>query len=228
GPGGKELLERPDIKTTLKAGVRALVVLPIAEAGRGIGAFCLQSTQKGIYDAETRRTLERLMLDQAVLAVFHAAERAQSDFVGELVKKIAGSQNLQELAGTVVAELARFYKFHIVSIYKVNALRGHFRLLAQALGPEDEVAKTEAGFAIPEGHTQSIDKGMLALAYSQGKPKILKDVLDKSVEAQSYQPVATGMRSALCVPIRMFGRILWILNVEDRHTDAFTPEEVEA
>jgi hypothetical protein len=35
------------------------------------------------------------------------------------------------------------------------------------------------------------------------------------------------MRSELCIPIRLVGRILWIFNVEDRRTSAFNTKEVE-
>jgi PAS domain S-box-containing protein len=221
GPKGAELLERPDFKIAIAAGVRALVVLPVQEGGRIIGALCLQSKQQGIYGVETRRTLERLMLDQALLAVFRAAERAEHNFVSDLVKKIVGSQDHQELARTVVTELATFYGFQNVSIFKVNALRGHFRLLAQALGPE-------ATTSMPEGYTQKLDEGLLGLTYRRGDHVILKNTSDRtSEEAQSYKCVATEMRSELCIPIRLFGRILWILNVEDRHTDAFTSGDVE-
>jgi PAS domain S-box-containing protein len=219
GPDGRELLEDTNTKIAIAAGVRALVVLPVREGGRIIGALCLQSKQPGLYDREARRTLERLMLEQALLAVFHAAERAERDFVSDLVKKIAGSKDLQELARSVVTELARFYDFQHVSVYKVNALRGHFRLLAQAQG-------REGGAGVPEDHTQSLESGLLGLSYRRGDHVILKNVADGSEEARSYVATAPEMRSELCIPIRLFGRILWILNVEDRHTDAFTPIEV--
>jgi PAS domain S-box-containing protein len=220
GPKGEELLNRPDYKIAIETGVRAVVVLPVRQGGEIIGALCLQSKRRGLYGAETRRTLERLMLDQALLAVFHAAERAEREFVSGLERKIAGSQDHRELARTVVEALAAFYQFQNVSIFKVNALRARFRLLAQAVGPD-------GGAGMPEGFTQPLDRGLLGLTYRRRAAVILRDVEENSEEAQRYNSIAPEMRSELCVPIRLHGRILWILNLEDRHSEAFTAREVE-
>src|SRR5262249_9304310 len=161
-----------------------------------------------------RQMLERLNLDQSLLAVFRALERAESEFVSNLKRKIASSEDHHQLARTVVDQLARFYQFQNVSIFKVNALRGHVRLLAQALGPE-------GGTPMPEGYTQAIERGLLGRSYRRGEPVILKAVGDGSEEAEEYVTVAPEIRSELCIPIRLFKRVLWILNLEDRHTDAF-------
>jgi hypothetical protein len=48
-----------------------------------------------------------------------------------------------------------------------------------------------------------------------------------SDEARIYIATAPDMYSELCIPIEMSGRILWILNLEAKHTDAFTLGEVE-
>jgi hypothetical protein len=107
-----------------------------------------------------------------------------------------------------------------MNIFKVNALRGHFRLLAQALGPK-------GGTPMPGDYTQPIELGMLGLCYQRRDCVILKDVADDSDEAKAYVKVAPEVRSELCVPVLLFDRILWILNLEDCVGDAFTPIEVE-
>lgn len=212
-------LERADTKAIIAANMKALVCLPIRSGGRIIGGFCLASKKVGVYGADSRKILERLALEQAFLPLYSAIEAAELDFVNSLVKEIARSEDMQQVAETVVKELARFYGFQNVSVFKVNALRGHVRLLAQDLGPG-------GGTRMPEGYTQSIDRGVLGLCYSRGECVILKDLEDKSEEAKSYVRVAPEVRSELCIPIRLFGRILWILNLEDCLSDAFTPIEV--
>jgi PAS domain-containing protein len=215
-----EYLERTDAKAMIAAGLRALVCLPIRSGGRIIGGFCLASKRKGIYGSASRKTLERLALEQALLPLYNTIETAERDFVNGLVKEIAGSENMQQVADKVVKELARFYGFQNVSIFKVNALCGHVRLLAQALG-------ARGGTPMHEGYTQSIERGVLGLCYSRGDCVILKDRDDNSEEARSYVLVAPEVRSELCIPIRLFQRILWILNLDDCLSDAFTPIEVE-
>jgi GAF domain-containing protein len=214
------LLERPDYKIALEAGTRALIVLPVRLGGEIKGGLCLLSKQRGIYGAETRGILECLTLDQALLSVFYAAERAEMQFVSDLVKKIADSKDLRDLARTVVTSLARFYAFDNTAIFKVNMLRERFELLAQELG-------FEGGNTMPEGFTQSLDQGLLGLTLRRGERIILNDIEDASEEAQHYIPLAPEIRSELCIPIRLLGRILWILNVEDRRKGAFTQIEFE-
>ena len=215
-----EYLDRTDMKQAVRAGMKALVCLPIRSAGRIVGGFCLASKRPGIYGAETREILEHLLLEQAFLPLLNGIETAEREFVNGLVKQIADSEDMQQVAETVVSELSKFYQFQNVSIFKVNALRGHIRLLAQALG-------SEGGTAMQEGYTQTIERGMLGLCYRRGDCTILKDYQDNSEEAKVYIRVAPEVRSELCIPIRLFHRVLWILNLEDRLSDAFTPIEVE-
>src|SRR5207249_2522161 len=112
-----EYRERTDMKQAVGAGMRALVCLPIRSAGRIIGGFCLASKRPGIYGAATREMLEQLLLEQAFLPLLNAIDTAERDFVNALVKKIAGAQDMQRVAETVVAEIASFYEFQNVSIF---------------------------------------------------------------------------------------------------------------
>jgi putative methionine-R-sulfoxide reductase with GAF domain len=220
GPDADELLARQDLRISIAAGVKGLVCLPVQECGKVKGGLCLQSRQEAIYGAKDREALERLMLNQALLPLFHAAELAEREFVIKLVDELAASSDFKEIAQTAVKEIADSYGFQNVSIFKVNALRGHFKLMAQALAPD-------GGKPMPEGYTQPLGQGLLGLTYERGKPVLLGDAKGHSPEAQIYVATAPDMRSELCIPIEMSGRILWILNVEDRHTDAFTRGEVE-
>jgi hypothetical protein len=84
---------------------------PVHEAGKIIGRFCAHSKEAGKYKKEDRRKLERLMLGQALLPLFHAAECEERKFVSDLTRKIAESKNSRTLVQTVVHEIARFYEF---------------------------------------------------------------------------------------------------------------------
>src|SRR5262249_4755719 len=150
-------------------------------------------------------------------------------FVSDLVKKIADAKDLRDLARTVVIDFARFYRFENTAIFKVNALRRRFELLAQELG-------FEGGTRMLDTYTQPLDKGLLGLSYRRGAPILVNDVNDGSEESRYYYSSTpetqcryedNAMRSELCIPIRLFGRILWILNVEDRRTGAFNAKELE-
>src|SRR5262249_3877015 len=105
-----ELLDRLDYKRIVEAGVKSLVFLPVQEGGKVVGGLCLHSKEAGKYQEEHRRKLERLMLGQVMLSVFHGAEFEERGFISCLLTKIAGSKDFRELARTVVTEIADFYK----------------------------------------------------------------------------------------------------------------------
>jgi len=74
--------------------------------------------------------------------------------------------------------------------------------------------------------TLPLDKGILGLTYRRGNHVILDNPKGDSEEARRYLPFAPEIQSELCIPICLLGRVLWILNVEDRRTCAFTPLEL--
>jgi GAF domain-containing protein len=221
GRAAPQMLDLPDVRLSLEAGTRALVALPVQEGGQIKGGLCLLSKKRGIYDAETLQILRALMLDQALLATFHAAEQAESRFILDLVRKLSQASDLRDLARTAVVDIARFYQFENTAIFKVNALRQRFELLAQELG-------FAGATTMPANYTQPVDQGVLGLTYSRRQAVILNDIDDGSEEARAYKAVAKEMRSELSIPIRLSGRVHWILNVEDRHASAFTDLELQA
>jgi PAS domain S-box-containing protein len=216
---GQALLQNPDTKRYLDDGLRSIFAMPVRARGRIIGSLSLMSKQRALYGEETKGTLTRLALDQSLHAVFNARERAERDFISALVRDISTVTNHKALAQTVVDQIANFYWFRHVSIFKVNALRGRFSILAQAAGRPD-------GVTLPDDYTQALDSGLLGRARQQQRPVILKDVNDCSEEAQRFIRVAAGTTSELCVPIKLRGRVLWILNLEDQQSNAFTMVEV--
>jgi PAS domain S-box-containing protein len=219
----KALKANPEIERLMsKEGRRALIALPIRREDGLIGALSFASKQPRMYDEDTLKLLrDHLAIDQAMLTVFNLREHDEQRFVTALFEKISKAKSRQDLARTIVRELAHFYKFQNVSIFKVNALRGHFRLLAQERGPN-------GGSAIPEGYTQSVKEGMLGLSLERGKRANMKNSNDGSIEARRYKQVAKEIVSELCIPITLHGRILWILNLEDKQANAFAEPEIEA
>ena len=218
----KALKDNPVIEELItKEGRKAMIALPIRRENRLIGALSFASKEVGKYNKDTLKLLkERLAVDQAMLTVFNLREHAERNFVADLLKKISAAVGHRRLAETIVRELAQFYKFKNVSIFKINDLRGHFNLLAQELGPG-------GGSAIPPDYTQPLGEGLLGLTRKRGKRVNLKDRKDGSPEARAFKQVAKEIVSELCIPVTLRGRILWILNLEDTQANAFAEPEIE-
>jgi PAS domain S-box-containing protein len=220
-PEGRKELEKPEMQSALAEGRKAIIALPVRREGRIIGALSLQSEKVGQYN-ESMHTLLRdhLAVDQALQTVFNLREYADRDFLLDLLTKIAAATDHKQLAKTIVVELARFYEFQSVSIFKINAWSGHFSLLAQQTGPQ-------GGAEIPSGYKQPLNEGLLGLTYERGETINLKDRDVESEAAKRFKEVAPGTRSELCIPIKLRGRILWVLNLEDSRKNAFAEPEVE-
>ena len=185
----KALEESPEIERVVSSeGRKAMVALPIRRENRLIGVLTLTSKQVGIYDQNTLDLLTRsLAADQALLTVFNLREHDERHFVAELLGKISSATDHRELAGTIVRELARFYKFQNVSIFKVNACAAISACSRRSAG-------RKAAVAIPPGYTQALDEGLLGLTLKRGKRVDLADRKDGSPEAKSFQRGRPGNR----------------------------------
>ena len=219
-PEGSELLRQdPELRRAIEQGRKAIVAFPVRQEGRITGALSLQSKSAGIYNADTLAVMQKLALDQALQAVFIAREQAEQAFISKLLRKISDAVDHTALAETIVSEIGKFYDFPHVSIVKINALRGYFSILAQY--------NKKPGTEIPKGYTQPIDEGLLGLTYRRAKCVNLGDRADGSEEAKVFKKVSEDINSELCIPIKLRGRLLWILNVEDPRRNAFNQPEVE-
>jgi PAS domain S-box-containing protein len=132
-PEGRNLLERTAaLQDVVKEGRRGTLSLAVRNRGQIVGCLSLQSRRPDCYNDNMLKLLRELGVDQAMQAAFSARERAESEFVSELLRKITAAKDHMQLAETIVAEIANFYGFENVSIFKVNLLRGHFSISGAA------------------------------------------------------------------------------------------------
>jgi PAS domain S-box-containing protein len=218
---GEAVMKHPDTQYILKQGLHAMFGIPLFKEKKVVGALVLWSKQKGIYGVKTKENLEGLALDQALHSVLNAYDRAERAFILRLITDISTSADHKQLAETVVKGLVAFYGFQYASIFKVNALRGYFTLLAQTTKDSD--------FDVPEDFRWPLDDGLLGFAYARKAHAVLNDLNDNSEEAKRFRTIGPRKtKSELCVPILLRDRVLWMLNLEDARTNAFTKPEVEA
>ncbi|MBB5049157.1 GAF domain-containing protein [Rhodopseudomonas rhenobacensis] len=218
---GLKVSQHPDTQRVLNQQIRSFVGVAVRKDGRLIGALNLLSKQRGIYNDETEDDLRRLAVHQVLGAVFNGYERDERAFVMELIQDISRSTDRQQLAKTVVTGLVSFFGYQYASIFKVNAIRGHFTMLAQSASPDSK-------FDVPDDFRWPLDQGILGLAYARKAYALLNDPDDGSDEAKAFTSVEPyRTKSELCVPLVIRGSVLWMLNLEDGRTHAFTSPEVE-
>jgi len=109
------------------------------------------------YDEGTTRMLDKVGVRPAMQAVLRLEAARHRNFQFKLLKLMAQATTDRGLARLVVTELAGFYEWQNVSIFKVNVLQRQFELLEQAKASRD-------GFDLPDGYCQSLDVGFLGRA----------------------------------------------------------------
>lgn len=211
-PNRDSLGSQASVKNALESGLKSFLSVPV---GAGpTGAFNLTSLDYEAFAAEHFGLLKEAGIDRSMSAVIAAHYTHERNEIFKLVKDMTQAADSKALAATVVDSLSRLYHWQQVSIFKVNRIAGQFELLAQKPSKKN-------GIRLPRNYAQSIDKGLLGEAYASGKPVELEDTRRDTELAKRYVPGSAETRSELCIPIEVNGRIVWILNCEDRRPNAF-------
>jgi PAS domain-containing protein len=209
--GGEQLLGHTAVERLMEKGLAGWFAMPV-KASDWDAILLLIDDQPDRYGEGTRELLEKVGVPHAMQAVLKLEGDREAQFQLELVKSMAQTRGDRELAALVVGELARFYRWHNVAIFKINTIKNQFELLEQAAGPD--------GYKLPSGYRQPLDQGYLGLTYSQNRIQLLGDSEDGEA-AGVFVRGSKHTRCELCVPIRVEGKMVWVLNIEDRRPHAF-------
>ncbi|MGD1876302.1 MAG: PAS domain-containing protein [Kiloniellaceae bacterium] len=220
-PGTDEIAIDPTVNRLIREGYKAFICYPIWEAGRVAAVLTLLSFQKDFYNAGHEALLKKLPIDRVIRTGLAYLDRATHNFLHTLNKQISAQTNTKGLADILVAELAHFYGWQNVSIFKVNHMQQKFELLAQDQG-------TIEGFLLPEGYHQPLHKGILGAVLKRGEAINVPDTNAEKGDAASYVASNPLARSECCLPIRIMGDTVWLLNLEDARLNAFSIEDLKA
>ena len=222
-PGARELAENPTVRRFVDEGYRSFLSFPSREGDRVPAVLSLCTREVGSFDAARYNLLKRIPIEKALRVARFLHDREERDFIYQLLKSIGGLGSSEDVARLLVGELARFYDWQNIAIFKVNRVRNRFELLAQAEGRHD-------GFPLPSGYGQELEHGILGYVYRTGETVNVGNVHDPASHplAAIYVPSTTATRSELCIPVQVLGQINWLLNLEDKRLNAFSPSDIEA
>lgn len=213
----------------------SLIFVPLKKHGQTIGAL---SVQRHAMNAYTREHLN--LVEAVAIQVGIAIENAR--LFTNLQKELAERTEAEALTVKVNYELQR----RIQELYVLNAvaqsgaaassedelLEAVVETLHQSLYPDIVgVALWDADARLMRAHPKahrglppqmgsqmasSPGMGVVGIVTASLKPYRVRDVNDPN-----YQPVDPAIRSELCVPILAGDKLLGVLNVESRQSDAF-------
>lgn len=228
------LKKDPTIPRLLEEGMRSSITIFIKENKQYAASISFLRRAKGAFQERDIRTLMKLGIENLLRESRRAFEQRESGFFDELVDKIqelthevdgtlSSEQVLRlhrKLASLITEKLSRFYRWRYVSIFQCDAARAKARLLSAydfRDGHREEYEDYEIGY----------DAGMVGLAIRQARAVVMHDCEADSKEARAFVRVNPDTRAALCVPLKVQGRVIWVLNIEDDRVGAFGERDKE-
>jgi len=193
-------------------------VYEAADAGREMSEAAVVSPRPA-GARERRRRAEALRAHRAdarVQSMACAGEvaylRAQMTLAARLTARLAGTNEIEEMAELAVSELHGTFAFYLAAVQRLDG-DGVLRLVAGS-GP---LAEVMAEFLLVE---QSVDHGVNGRVARTGESSLVGDTradLDYIVRDPKTDP-----RSELSVPIAVDGRVWGVLNIEAAEPDGIS------
>ena len=198
--------------------------VPMKIGERVIGVINAESSRPDHFDEDDERLLTTIagQLASGIERLRNqAAERSRAKqlvILNELTTKMSGVLDRQTLFNLVVEGLNHHMGYFSSDISWVDDSTDEYVLEAVSGAFEAIVRKT--GFRQPFG------VGLLGLAEKTGKPVVAGDV--RNEEHYFMLPGLEAIQSELVIPIKIYKKVVALLNVESTKLDAFDAYELSA
>ncbi len=213
-----EFQDDPMVKRFVSAGFVKSLRFPVVRGGRVVATFSCSSRSRDAFSDHEMRVVEALPIAKAFLMALHSLENDELSFRINLIRDMFICRTPEEIADVAAKKIAEQYGWQSVEIYTIEEASRQIRLLSQSASP---------GYAVDEGYSQSMDKGILGYVCTTDRDVRIDNVTRDPHFKDSFVRLHRGTLSELCMPIRVNGRISGVLNVEDKHENAFSEEEQE-
>lgn len=202
-------------------GVGSVLLVPLISGGeRVIGAMALDRVNRGHHFSMEQITLATTIAGQAAVAI----ERAR--LYEETSRRLAQTQVLRE----VMLAAASTLDFERVLLRTIETLHAAMRIEYISFAMPDEEGEglrfypTQIGFPprIQEVRLP-LEGSICGLVYRTGQPFLSRDVS----QVPFYYEGDSRVRSELAVPVRVGGRVIGVLDLESRRSNAFDEEDLD-
>ena len=201
---------------------QSLLAVPLVNQGRVIGAMNVQTRTYHQYGADEVELLSLIgdlaagALEKAMLYERMQRQIAELSTLAEVSKAVTSPLYLDEMLGLIVDMAARVMQARGCSLMLLDEERGELTLRAtQGFGP-----------AYREKPPLRVGEGIVGCVAQTGEPLAVEDV--HRDPRYRYAGVARqeGLRSLLCVPLRVRERIIGVFNCYMGEPHAFTRQEI--
>lgn len=151
-------------------------------------------------------------LEQSEKALGQRARQLQ--VIGDVGRRVSAILNLDELLSCVVTAIQQSFSYSYVDIFLVD--QGYATLMASS-DPRVEERQEDLRFEVGK-------EGMIGWVTQSGEPLLANDVSQES----HYLPdeLLPETKSELTVPLKVEGRVVGVLDLQDNRLNAFSKEDI--
>jgi PAS domain S-box-containing protein len=213
-----EFQDDPTVKQFRSAGFVKSLRFPVVRGGRVAATFSCSSRDHNAFTEHEMQIVKALPIAKAFLMALHSLENDELSFRINLIRDMFICRTPEQIADVAAKKIAEQYGWESVEIYTIEEAARQIRLLSQSASPD---------YAVDEGYSQSMDKGILGYVCKADQDVRIDNVRRDPQFKDSFVRLHRETLSELCMPIRVNGRVSGLLNVEDKHENAFSEEEQE-
>jgi PAS domain S-box-containing protein len=207
--------------TMLRLDIRSMLILPLIIKGKTVGSIGLDSIGKQRIFQPDEITLAQTITDQISVAIENARlfenehrQKQVNETLLETNRIISSTLELEDVLKRILKQLKKVINYQAASIWMVNEERNELYI------------KVTDGFG---GDTEKFhlrldgEKGVTVYTARAG---ILQYVPDTAKEKRYVSRGING-GSELAVPLKIKGKVIGVLNLESKETDAYCKEDLQ-
>lgn len=201
----------------------ATCLVPLRTSGNLIGLLVVSASSPVEFSQEEIRLLRVACNGIAVAlekqTLLHQTQRRALELqtASEIARDTASTLSLDLLLNRITNLISQRFGFDHAGIYLMDENKA-FAVIREATGTIGNELK-HRGYQFPVGSQSAV--GMVT---ASGKPLIIKDVSQSDL--YSINPLLEGMRSEMCIPLKIGTTIIGVLDLQSRIENAFQQEEV--
>lgn len=236
-PPEELLRDDPTVLSLIGSGVRSSLSVPVVLGDRIIASISLMRTTDPPFDDVESSYLFELQLRETAANLAFQHSRQEREFLNELHRVVVAELSASDdssisaprdrsrhrtVGELVTRQLCEFYRWRAVEIFEVDlADRAFIRLGACEWVDDKVVASTNAT-------RKPLEYGLLGRACATGDARHHPPRDGHSRPDASHEPFEGSYpwaKSAISLPVKLKGRVVWIINIEDDRVDAFNDQE---
>jgi PAS domain S-box-containing protein len=214
----------PADRALIEEGAISCVILPLVSSDKVLGGVAIVRYEfRPFSQPDIDMLLE--VAEQTALAVEHAhvyaVEKKRAGhlaIINQVAKRVLSTFDLDSLLQQTASLIQHYFDYYDVSIFMVDKTADEVALRAQA-GAYRELSAV--------GYRQPIGTGMVGWTARMGKTLLASDVAQNPHYIVAFEGERNA-RSELCVPIKIGGETVGVINVESTQVGAFDQIDVTA